>query len=156
MTSSSQQLVRKLLRATGDALDDTTTADQSISPSARKRARKSQRSRTGAEEEETPATAEQLLDWHVQTYLLDVDRKMASSSSSIAGRGATTSQKRKKRQALVPAAAARTAAVQHHKPPEPTFNKKRYEQEKQQKKLAKLKKALKILDDQKKKKSKQK
>jgi len=159
---SSQQLVRKLLRATEekDTILVPPAAGKKKSASARQQNKK--RKRRGEEDEAVAMTEDQIVDWHVQTLILGVDRKMAARGSRNSNARAIEKTRRRLDQrqeaktttAIQPPGrgCGRTSAAQ--KTPEPTFNKKRYEAEKKQKKLEKLRRALKTLDKEDKKKKK--
>lgn len=145
---SSQQLVRKLLRAT----EDENAALGAPAAGARQQNNKKRKRRGEEDEAAVEMSEDQIVDWHVQTLILGLDRKMAarglrnSSARAIDKSLRRLEQRQEAKPAIQPpgSGCGRTSAAQ--KRPEPTFNKKRYEAEKKQKKLQKLRRALKALD----------
>lgn len=150
MTSSSRQLVRKLLKAT----EDVDFLEKPI--------KKTKRQRREESVEKEAASVEDVVRTQAKMLLI-LDRKMASKVdgpisqiSNAAGltkafnRIEKTSQ-RQKQPPPPPPAASRSSASQALRVHEPTFNKRKYRQEQEKNKAQELQKALKLLEKQRKK-----
>jgi hypothetical protein len=148
--TSSQQMVRKLLKATASA-----APEEEVS---KKSKRKRHKDKTALDEQQPAVTEQDVLAWHTQTLLV-TDRKMAATGSKHSNAAAfgkslqklerkieMEQNKRLKTVSQQGAGAARTSASSRAlQTNEPTFDKKRHEQEREQKKLHKLAKALKTM-----------
>jgi hypothetical protein len=152
--TTSQQLLRKLLKAT--APDEGSRIVASAEPNVRSDKKSPKRKRKQeSDEPQIRVDDDTLLTWHAQT-LLSTDRAMNARGSKNSNKAAFHKSKRRLEQALVQtreandkaartaanAAAARTAPATSHTLHEPTFDKKRHQEEKAQRKRHKLAKTL--------------
>lgn len=176
MTSVSQQLVRKLLKATAPdepaALVLKKESSSSSSAKKQKANRKRKHGLDAADEAANNAVTEQdVLRWHTQTLLV-ADRKMEASGSKNSNASAFKKSLKKLEHTIETdrsqrlkcsttillatagsgAARTATAAAQAHLVHVPTFNKMRHEEERQKNKMLKLAKVLKAMDKTRKKK----
>lgn len=146
MSSTSEQIVRKLLRA----IEDDEGKDQKAVSVRQRKRQKLQKQDNNIPQ--PVVNEEQALHWHVQT-LLAVDRKLETKGSKNSNAAAFKKTMRRKLQVnknntptrLKPGSCSRTPAGQQQQP-EPTSNKKRYQKQKQEKKMNKLKNALNVLE----------
>jgi hypothetical protein len=150
--TTSQQLLRKLLKATAPDEASPTLTSAEVNVRSDKKSPKRKR-KQASDEAPIPVDEETLLTWHAQT-LLSTDRAMNARGSKNSNKAVFHKSKRRLEKALdrtreannkaarTSNAAARTAPVTSHTLHEPTFDKKRHQEEKTKRKRLKLAKTL--------------
>ena len=153
----SGKLVKRLLHHSNELLLETGTGGVGSSTSATNtntdeakrlsRKRRKQQEKLAQQQEATPASQDEVADWHVQS-LLRLDTKIAARSAqpSTAKERLLKEQKeaRKQRKSLKGniLGNSRSSAQQKKVEHIPTFNKKRYKKEKEQKRLEQIARLL--------------